>query len=609
MKAFTRKLGQTLFVAAALFGIASGIPASRSDDAVQANRSTGFETGTAEGWLPLVGTESLTPTTDEKRTGDYSLRITNRLQSFHGPRLGVTSDMANGSRYRISLWARLVAGQPSSNLRVTLLRTLAGTTTFHNVVPATTVTADGWVQLTANYNYGFSHDSLSFYVESAGGTSSFYIDDFELTLLPPLQIQTDIPSLRDVMAPHFKMGAAIHPSRFLGIHSQLLTKHFNSVTADNDMKFGPLHPAENTYNFGPADNLIQGATIFGMQVRGHTLVWHQQNPDWLFRDANGAPMTPTPANKALLLQRLDSHIRTVVGRYASSVNAWDVVNEVIDPSQPDGFRRSEWFQICGKDYIDKAFQVTREVAPAAKLYINDYDTTNPTKRAFLLNLIQDLRARGIPIDGIGHQMHNNPTYPTVQSIAETINLFAAIPNFDNQITEMDISIYTNSTQSFTTIPNSVLLRQGYRYRDHFDVYRSLSDKISSVTLWGLADDSTWLSTFPVTRLEAPLLFDRELQAKPAYWGIVDPARLRVTISGRVTTPAGIALRNASVIMVDPAGNRRTVTTSSFGTFTFSDVEANGTSYIVSIASKRYRFGPRTIIVDDAMTGVDFVGQE
>ncbi len=582
---------------------------SFDDDSVQANIATGFETGTTEGWLTVAGVETLTVTTDEKRSGNFSLRISNRQQTFHGPRMNVANDFANGSRYRVSVWARIVAGQAASNLRMTLQRTLAGTTTYHNVVPAVTVKDDGWTNLTTIYTYPFEHDTLRLYIESAAGTSSFYIDDFELTLLPPLQIQNDIPNLRQVLEPHFNIGAAISPAKFQGVHGQLLTKHFNSVTAENVMKWGPIHPSENTYDFAPADAIVNNAVANGMQVRGHALVWHEQNPSWLFLDANGNPMTPTPQNKALLLQRLDSHIRTVVGRYGANIYAWDVVNEVIDPNEPDGFRKTQWFQICGTDYIDKAFQVAREVSPSAKLFINDYDTTNPTKRTFLFNLIQNLRSRGIPVDGIGHQMHNNPNYPTKASIIDSINLFATIPGIDNQITEMDVSIYTNSSQSFTTIPNSVLLRQGYRYRDHFDAYRSLADKISSVTLWGLADDATWLSTFPVNRLEAPLLFDQELQAKPAYWGIVDPTRLQVTISGRVTTPSGLAIRNATVNIVDPLGNRRTVTTSSFGTYTFTGIEANGTSYIISVSSKRYRFAPKTIPVEDAMTGVDFTGLE
>jgi endo-1,4-beta-xylanase len=574
-----------------------------------ADVATGFESGTTEGWVPNVGTENLTVVSSDAHTGSRSLLTSNRLQPFHGCRINVLSQVATGSRYQITVWAKMAPGVPASNLMVTLRRTLSGVTTFHSVVPAAAVTSNQWVKLTAAYDYNLSHDAISLYVESSSGTASFLIDDFELAQIQPLQIQNDIPSVKDVLAPHFKIGAAIVPSKTTGVHSQLLSKHFNSITAENDMKWGPIHPTESTYNFGPADTMVNYAVANGMQVRGHAIVWHQQNPSWLFLDASGNAMTPTPANKALLLERLEAHIRAVIGRYGTDVYAWDVVNEVIDPGQADGFRRSPWFQICGTDYIDRAFQIAREVAPTAKLYINDYDTTNPTKRVFLLNLIQNLKARGIPVDGIGHQMHNNIDYPSISSIVETINMFSSIPGVDNQITEMDISVYNNGTQMYTAVPSGVLRKQGYRYRDHFDAFRSLQGKISSVTLWGLADDATWLSTFPIARLEAPLLFDDALQAKLAYWGIVDPARLRVTLSGRVTTPSGAALRNAVVTIFDAQGTGRSVTTSSFGVYSISGVEANADSYIVRVTSKRYRFNPRTVVVEDAMSNLDFPGLE
>ena len=129
-------------------------------------------------------------------------------------------------------------------------------------------------------------------------------------------------------------------------------------------------------------------------------------------------MTPTPENKAILLQRLENHIRTVVGHFGDDVYAWDVVNEVIDPSQSDGFRRSPWFNITGTEYIDRAFRVAREVAPNARLYINDFSTTDEPKRSFLRNLVRDLLSRGVPIDGIGHQMHSNIEYPSAAAVID-----------------------------------------------------------------------------------------------------------------------------------------------------------------------------------------------
>jgi uncharacterized repeat protein (TIGR01451 family) len=225
-----------------------------------------------------------------------------------------------------------------------------------------------------------------------------------------------------------------------------------------------------------------------------------------------------------MLQRLESHIRGVVSHFKDDVYAWDVVNEVIDPVQVDGFRRSQWFLLTGTDYMDRAFQVAHEVAPNAKLYINDYDTTNPVKRAFLLTLVSDLKKRGIPIDGVGHQMHNNIDYPSADSVIETINMFSDL-GLDNQITELDISVYNNGRDMYSVVPEEVLIRQGYRYRDFFQAFRQLKGKISAVTLWGQADDHTWLKTSPITRLDLPLLFDESLKAKNAYWGVVDPLQL------------------------------------------------------------------------------------
>jgi len=237
-------------------------------------------------------------------------------------------------------------------------------------------------------------------------------------------------------------------------------------------------------------------------------------------------MTPTPENKALLLQRLENHIRAVVSHFGDHVWAWDVVNEVIDPAQPDGFRRSPWFNITGVDYIERAFQVAREAAPNAKLYINDYSTTDEPKRTFLLNLVKYLQRRGIPIDGIGHQMHSNIEYPSAAAVIETLNKFTAL-GIDNQVTELDVSIYSgNFPQPFTAyedIPADRFVRQAYKYRDLFQSFRYRADNLSSVTLWGQADDHTWLTS--TARVDAPLLFDTRLLHKLAYTALIDPSQL------------------------------------------------------------------------------------
>jgi endo-1,4-beta-xylanase len=235
-------------------------------------------------------------------------------------------------------------------------------------------------------------------------------------------------------------------------------------------------------------------------------------------------MQATAENKALLLKRLEEHIRGVVSHYRDDVYAWDVVNEVIDEKQPDGFRRSPWFLITGKEYIFTAFRVAHETAPNAKLYINDYDTTDPKKRRLLYDLVRDLKNHGVPIDGVGHQLHINIHRPSVGEIVKTIDMFSAL-GVDNQVTELDMSVYRDNVSHVGVITEEDLLRQGYRYRDLFQALRQLKGKISSVTFWGVADDHTWLKSFPIVRLDAPLLFDEQLRTKYAYWGIVDSGRL------------------------------------------------------------------------------------
>jgi endo-1,4-beta-xylanase len=256
----------------------------------------------------------------------------------------------------------------------------------------------------------------------------------------------------------------------------------------------------------------------------------------VFQDATGAPMTATAANKALLLARLEAHIRGVVGHYGADIGVWDVVNEVIDEGQADGMRRSPWYLITGLDYIRTAFRVAHEVAPTAKLFINDYNTNVPAKRDKLYALVAQLRSEGVPVDGVGHQMHVNIDWPSVAETEAMLQKFIPL-GVDQQITEMDVSIYTSNSESFPTPPADRLLKQANRYRDLFALYRKYAANISSVTLWGLADDDTWLDTFPVTRNDAPLLFDDNLQAKPAYWGVVDPSRIGSGTSSPSVSPS------------------------------------------------------------------------
>jgi endo-1,4-beta-xylanase len=267
-----------------------------------------------------------------------------------------------------------------------------------------------------------------------------------------------------------------------------------------------------------------------MKLRFHTLVWHNQVPDWFFIDKEGNRMVDEtdPAkreqNKNLLLERLETHIRTIVERYRDDVDYWEVVNEVIDPGRPNGMRETEWYKITGKEFIKTAFRVTREAAGEdALLSINDYNTHQPRKRDFLFDLVMELRNEGIQVDIIGHQTHINIEYPSMELIGKSIEKFAEA-GFKNHITELDISVYAydDHVSAYNVIPDHLLDRLAIRYRDLFYIFRNLEAYIDDVTFWGIGDDHTWLHNRPVPRRDAPFLFDENLQAKDAFWAVVDP---------------------------------------------------------------------------------------
>lgn len=334
-----------------------------------------------------------------------------------------------------------------------------------------------------------------------------------------------VKPLKDVLKDDFLIGAAVASHQLTGRHAEILKKHFNCIVAENLMKPEEIQPEEGVFQWEQADRIVAFAKANGMHIRFHTLVWHNQTPDWFFQDGQGREMAANEENKRLLLKRLENHITVVVGRYKEDIDSWDVVNEVIEEQERDGLRRSKWQEITGTAYIEEAFRITREVAgDKARLYINDYNTNKPDKREALFKLVEELLEKGVPIDGVGHQMHINIGWPTAENIGETIDLFSSL-GLDNQITEMEVSLYENDRDKLEQIPEELLIRQGHKYKEVFEVFRDKSAQISAVVTWGIGDDHTWLKTFPITRKNLPLIFDEHLQPKHAYWGIADPERL------------------------------------------------------------------------------------
>jgi endo-1,4-beta-xylanase len=329
--------------------------------------------------------------------------------------------------------------------------------------------------------------------------------------------------LKDYYKDYFLMGAAITPRNLTGEDSALIVNNFNSVTAENAMKMGPIHPKENEYFWKDADAIADFAKKQGLKMRGHTLCWHSQAPAWMFKDEKGDTVS-----KAVLLQRLKDHITTVVNRYKDRVYGWDVVNEVIDDRDSVFYRPSQWYKICGEDFIMKAFEYAHAADPKAILFYNDYNTENPKKREKIYEMVKKMKEKGIPIHAVGLQGHWSINNPSREELEKSITMFAGL-GLQVQVTELDVSVYAGrqggqlsqgQRRDTTTVFTPEMEEpQREKYKMIFDVFRQHRDKITGITFWNLYDRYSWLDGRG--RKNFPLLFDINRQPKKAFYDVVN----------------------------------------------------------------------------------------
>ena len=352
----------------------------------------------------------------------------------------------------------------------------------------------------------------------------------------PARAKTDA-GLKDLYKNAFLIGAAINPAITNGADKKsqdIVLKHFNSITVENVMKAALINPQPGVYHFEPADEYVAFGEKNKMFIIGHTLVWHNQVPDWFFINEAGKPNT-----KEQQIERLRSHIKIIAGRYAGRVNAWDVVNEVID--NDGSYRKTSWVNAFGNGdtLVKYAFEFAAQYAPGTELYYNDFNAWRPGKRDGIVRMIKMLQKEGIRIDGVGIQGHWGLNYPKTSYIEEAIDAYSAC-GVKVMITELDVDVlpltkegqiigqgmadkqfqleeFKNFLDPYTaSLPDSMQNLFTNRYEELFAIFYKRRSKISRVTFWGIGDADSWKNDYPIPgRTNYPLLWDRKLEPKPA----------------------------------------------------------------------------------------------
>lgn len=348
-------------------------------------------------------------------------------------------------------------------------------------------------------------------------------------------------SLAKAYEKYFRIGAAVSPAA-VRARRGLIMRHFNSLTAENEMKYASTEPEEGRFTFEQADEIVALAREMGVKIRGHAPVWHNQTPEWMYRDGE------KPAVPELIYARIDAHSRAMCERYGGDVYAWDVVNEAArdgapQPGESPVYRNSEYYRLCGAGFIEAAFRSMDKYAPGAQLFYNDYAECVPEKRDRIVRLILDLKEKGCRVDGIGMQQHYF-TAPDLDELKRSIEIYAGL-GLRIHVTELDVSMmalvnagaerlkpgdpgFEEFIRQVMEATSEKLAGIGDIYVRLFEVYRSYADVIDCVTTWGVSDDRTWLDFFGMDRRrppikQHPLLFDEYGQAKPCVNRLIEDA--------------------------------------------------------------------------------------
>ncbi len=340
--------------------------------------------------------------------------------------------------------------------------------------------------------------------------------------------QRELRSLKEAAGDRFKLGVGVsHVALRNAEDAALIRQHFQILTPENCMKPQAVHPAEDRWNFEAADGFAAFARSNNLEIVGHCLVWAKDDrtDDWM-KQENGQPVS-----RETLLRRLETHIQTVVGRYADVAAMWDVVNEALSDGSEGLLRDSVYSRAAGLDFIVAAFEAARAKDPDALLIYNDYNGHKPGKREKLIELLTQLKQRKAPVDAYGMQGHFELGDDSIPQLRETFDALRKL-GLKVVVSELDIDVVTRSRwwaeggkhrdelaahdPYKDGLPGEIERKQIQQYVALFKLFDEYSDLIERVSFWNLHDGQSWLNDFPWRRTNYPLLFDRNRRPKPAF---------------------------------------------------------------------------------------------
>ncbi len=361
-------------------------------------------------------------------------------------------------------------------------------------------------------------------------------------MLPILLVGQDTLTLKESYESSFKIGTAVNPwilSGRIPEANAILIDQFNTITIENSLKAGPVNPNPGEYHFEGGDQFVAFGEEHGMFIVGHTLVWHNQTPDWFFFNEDGSKKS-----KEEVRARIEEHIKTVAGRYSGRIHAWDVVNEVM--GEDGNYRPTTWVEGIGDgdELVKLAFQYAEKYAPDTELYYNDFNAWRPEKRDGIMRMVRMLQKESIRIDGIGIQGHWGLNFPKNEYIEAAIDSFSSL-GVKVMITELDVDVLPLTKEGqiigqafrhpqfqleeFETfldpykegLPEEIANQLANRYRELFEIFYQKRDKIDRVTFWGIQDGMSWKNGYPIPgRTNYPLLWNREYKPKKAFEAVL-----------------------------------------------------------------------------------------